>query len=303
MGEVIGAGGLSHAIAFLPPAEWEAFREAARGRMQKRYGYLPELRPEVQTEDDTDNARRYQRVAQGRTELARKILAADASVLVIVGDDQNELFRDVHPPVAVFTGDSLTLDGGREVTCDAQLARSFVTGGVEHAIEVAPVVTLPDGRLPHAHAGVLEELVPGWTGDVVLVFVDAIHSCAPTPARCVQIGKLLQECISRQEGRRAVVLGSGGLSHFPASFPWRDYQGSARFGDIAESFDRKVVALLEQGDQDGLQRLTGEELLEHGSGEDRAWLVAAGATQGRQWDVTYEPFAKAMMGMGVGVCF
>ncbi|MDQ1619999.1 MAG: hypothetical protein QOE19_2568 [Actinomycetota bacterium] len=305
MGEVVGVGALSHAIAFLPPGEWDAFREAARGRMQKRYGFLPELRPEVETEDDTDNARRYERIAEGRRELGRKILAADPSVLVIVGDDQNELFLDVHPPIAVYTGESFSLggDAAREITCDSELAGSFVTGGVEQAIEVAPVATLAGGHLPHAHAGVLEELVPTWTGDVVLVFVDAIHACAPTPARCLQIGRLLQECISRQEGRRAVILGSGGLSHFPASFPWKGYKGQARFGDIAESFDRKVVSLLEGGDHEGLQQLTGDQFLEHGSGEDRAWLVAAGASHGREWDVTYEPFAKAMMGMGVGAAF
>ncbi len=60
------------------------------------------------------------------------------------------------------------------------------------------------------------------------------------------------------------------------------------------------MAQLQSGVLDEITALSGEDLLQHGEVEFRAWIVIAGAMQGAKTSLAvYEPFYRAIMGMGV----
>jgi aromatic ring-opening dioxygenase LigB subunit len=96
------------------------------------------------------------------------------------------------------------------------------------------------------------------------------------------------------------LCASGGLSHFTAGYPWKRYQGPFGYGAISEDFDRRAIAWMERGEGERLAELSGAELLAHGNIELRSWIALLGALGPvRTRFAVYEPFFRAVMGMGV----
>jgi len=144
-------------------------------------------------------------------------------------------------------------------------------------------------------------VMPGAEIPVVLVFVNAIHVPAPSPARCYGLGRAIKEIVeSRPIDERVAIYASGGLSHFTAGYPWKHYKGSYGVGSISEEFDRKAVAHMAKGDGEKLTQLTSQDLLDNGGIEMRSWITLVGAVGKVPANVlAYEPFYSGVMGMGV----
>jgi aromatic ring-opening dioxygenase LigB subunit len=136
---------------------------------------------------------------------------------------------------------------------------------------------------------------------VVLLFLNAIHVPAPSPARCYAFGQALRSIVeSTPDDRRVVFYASGGMSHFTAGYPWGHYEGPYSLGSISEGFDHRVVTAMREGRGAEVQQLTSGELLANGGIEFRQWITLLGALDGAQpaW-LEYEPFYRAVMAMGV----
>ncbi|MDP9458767.1 MAG: hypothetical protein M3Q22_00475 [Actinomycetota bacterium] len=283
MASVVGALATSHAFAFLEPDRWDARRERMRDSYERRYGTRPDERPELHEEDIRANVDRFNRW-RASVEAARNCpTEARPDVLLLVGDDQNEVFSGVQPQFAVYTGDRCLSPSERnpdepyEVRCDAALAAELLGRSVTAGFDTAKVGRFEDDVLKsHAHAQPLEHL--GLAGHAcVPVFVNAIHVPAPEPARCVDFGRALVANLADLSPQlRVGVVASGGMSHFTAGYPWRSYRGPHTPGSVDVDFDRKVVAALEAGDESFFRALTAADLLEHGDPEMRALLVLLG---------------------------
>ncbi len=117
---------------------------------------------------------------------------------------------------------------------------------------------------------------------VIPVFVNAYVPPQPAMERCFAFGRALADGIEAL-GLRAVVVCSGGLSHYP---------GTGRYKDPGPDteFDRHFMAMMERGEVRYLLALDERRLDETGNIELRCWAVAAGMIGDRAPDLTdFEP--------------
>jgi aromatic ring-opening dioxygenase catalytic subunit (LigB family) len=317
MGEIVAGILSSHAYAFVEPDAWDTRRtERTRRNYERKYGSVPPERPEVANETLAGNQARYATLRAGFDDVRRRLADLRADTVVLVGNDQDENFTPhAYPQFAVYTGADFVVtsrtsgagaSSGAPVRYRANpaLANAILTTALERGFDPAIVERFADDALEsHAHREPLQYYDPDAAQTVVPVFVNAIHPPAPSPARCFAFGAMLREAIERDANAgRVVVFASGGLSHFPADYPWRAYDGPLTIGAISEAFDRRIVERMRAGDGAALARLTDADLMDNGEGELRQAIVMLGALDGVTPDyLTYEPFYRAVMGLAVGV--
>ncbi|MBS3941009.1 MAG: hypothetical protein KG028_08615 [Actinobacteria bacterium] len=305
MASIVGALATSHAFAFLDPDQWDARRDRMRASYERRYGVVPDERPELAAEDVGANTERFARWRAALDEARDCMTAARPDVLLVVGDDQNEVFSGVQPQFAVYTGARCVSASDRdkdtpyELACDPGLAHTLLDRSVRDGFDTAQVGHFEHELLQsHAHAQPLEHL-DLLDYPCVPVFVNAIHVPAPEPSRCIDFGRSLARALADlPDDLRVGVVASGGMSHFTAGYPWPVYDGPHTLGSVDGDFDRLVVAALEVGDEEFFRSLTADDLLEHGDPEMRALLVLLGLI-GFVPPTThaYDVFYQAVMGM------
>lgn len=267
-----------------------------------------ELRPEVLTTRWT--AALAQVHALGET-----LKRAALDTLVIVGDDQKELFQtDNLPAMLVYHGDTIRnvplkdRSGPRppwahaasaryyepEVPKDypvnAALALHIVNHLVERDFDIAVADHLPEGRGEgHAFGFVHRRLLNGAELPVVPVFLNTYYPPnQPTPRRCHALGRQIRAAIESWPGdARVGVIASGGLSHFT----------------VDEQLDQRVISALRERDDEALCSLP-RELLNSGNSEIRNWICMAGATEHLALrSLEYIPGYRTPAGTGTGLCF
>ncbi|MFA9446098.1 hypothetical protein [Egicoccus sp. AB-alg6-2] len=305
MASIVGALATSHAFAFLDPEHWDARRQRMRASYERRYGVVPDERPELAAEDVTSNRERFASWRAALGEARDCMTEARPDVLLVVGDDQNEVFSGVQPQFAVYTGQRCVSASDRdkdspyELGCDASLARALLDRSVRDGFDTAQVEHFEHELLKsHAHAQPLEHLdLLGYA--CVPVFVNAIHVPAPEPGRCIDFGRTLGRALADlPDDLRVGVVASGGMSHFTAGYPWPAYDGPHTLGSVDGDFDRRVVTALQAGDEDFFRSLTADDLLKHGDPEMRALLVLLGLIDFVPPSThAYDVFYQAVMGM------
>jgi 2,3-dihydroxyphenylpropionate 1,2-dioxygenase len=107
------------------------------------------------------------------------------------------------------------------------------------------------------------------------LFVNAYQPPQPAPTRCHAFGQALERALCKL-GKRAILIASGGLSHYP---------GTRHYPNPDIPFDRKLFDRLAQGDLQHLLGFSDRELDRSGNIELRSTLILAGAMGDR------EPFA------------
>ena len=112
-------------------------------------------------------------------------------------------------------------------------------------------------------------------GPVLPIFVNAYVPPQPSMERCFAFGRAFADGIKAM-GVRAVVVCTGGLSHFP---------GTDRYDRPELEFDRKLMAELMTGNLRWLLSLDEERLDQTGNIELRCWAVAAGMLGERVLDM------------------
>jgi hypothetical protein len=316
MGTIIGGMLTSHAYAFVEPEFWDTRRsERTRPNYAKKYGSVPPERPEVANETLADNQARYAAIRNGFEEIRKRLRSFNADTVILVGNDQDENFTpQAYPQFAVYTGADFAItsrtsgagaSSGEPVYYRGSpaVARDILETAMEHGFDPAIIERFTGDALEsHAHREPLQFYDPEATQTVVPVFVNAIHEPAPSPQRCYAFGQMLRTAIERSPSAgRTIVFASGGLSHFPADYPWREYGGPLTVGAISESFDRTIVAQMRAGNGAALAKLTSGDLMANGEGELRQAIVMLGALDGVTPAVlAYEPFYRAVMGLAVG---
>lgn len=241
--------------------------------------------------------------------LREQLEAARPDVIVMVGDDQEEVFaRWFNPQLAVFTGEEVsghTLPRLRDqpginqevtMTCSSVVGRAIADGLMERGFDPVVISKLaplskPEGighafTRPGQFLGIADSGVP-----VVPIFLNMYFDPLPSGKRCYQLGEALREIIEARPERIAVVA-SGGLSHDPKG---------ERAGWIDRRMDRWVLDRLAKGKGDELASLFAFESdnFQGGTGEIRAWIVAAGAMGSHPAEVVnYLPVHHAVTGLG-----
>jgi hypothetical protein len=255
-----------------------------------------------------------------RTQLALDALTdalqrAEPDVVVVIGDDEKELYKDdLIPAFAVYWGESVTEFGpepkefaalpiglqaavwaahGTEpetYQVPSDLGRHIVESLVMEEFDVAQASEQLLGRsLGHAFTFVRRRLM----GDVALpllpVAVNAYHPPnQPTPRRCLMFGRAVRRAIEAfPQPLRVAIVGSGGLSHFV----------------VDEELDRRVIEGLRTKDALSLMTLP-RQYLRSGTSEILNWVTAGGALEGLDFElVDYVPGYRSPAGTGCGMTF
>jgi protocatechuate 4,5-dioxygenase beta chain len=133
----------------------------------------------------------------------------------------------------------------------------------------------------------------GWPVAAVPLQVNVIQHPLPTGRRCFKLGQALRKAVeSYPENLKAVVMGTGGMSH--------QLQGR-RFGYMNADFDNKFLDRLET-DPEGLAEMSHQELMEQAGAEAVElimWHVMRGAVPRNARRVHRHYYAPMTTGMGL----
>ncbi|MCA8094873.1 hypothetical protein LGM65_29055 [Burkholderia anthina] len=257
------------------------------------------------------------RLAQaGLDRLAAEIAAAEPDVVVVIGDDQDELFKHEHmPALAVFYGAEIVMhphgeavgvlpewhqqalrgyrqDKAHVLPGAPDYALGLIDGLLEQGVDVAAASRVKDpleAGFGHAFGFVRARLFGEREIPMVPVMLNTYF--APNvmrPWRCHEAGRMLRMAIeSIDDDRRVAIVASGGLSHFATD----------------EALDRGVLDALATHDADTLRNLR-VDALRSGSSEILNWVMAGGAFEGLRHAWTeYVPVYRTPAGTGIGLAF
>ena len=245
--------------------------------------------------------------------LAADIADANPDAIIIIGDDQDELYAPGNmPSVAVYWGDEIVthsfdeelpawlqtvaegygMDEPHIFPGHPALALDLIEGLMEREVDLAIAnrVTDPEtAGFGHAFGFPAERLFGGKSIPMIPVLLNTYFPPnVPRPARCFDIGRKIREAVEASSlDLRVAVLASGGLSHFV----------------VEEDLDREVIAGLGEPEGAILRNLPFEALKE-GSSEILNWVMAAGSVGHLTlaWS-EYEPIRRTPAGTGIGCGF
>jgi 3-O-methylgallate 3,4-dioxygenase len=280
------------------PITYEALLETAPPSMAK------ELTPETWQA-------RYRACQQGISQLGETLAQVSPDVVVIIGDDQDELFSDENmPAMLVYWGDTILNHphyadaaspalraaawayGPKAATYPvaAELGKHIIGCLIDAEFDIAHSRMLKPGRgMGHAFSFVYGRILNGKSIPTVPVMVNTYYPPnQPTPKRCYDLGRAVRAAIeSWPSDARVAVVASGGLSHFV----------------IDEELDHQVIKALQGKNAEAVYALP-RKRLDSGTSEIRNWIVTAGAVEHLDMQlIDYVPCYRSPAGTGCAMAF
>jgi len=319
---VLGIGTSHTPMLNAPPEDWPRFYERdskrtnlldTEGRLTSYAEQLKHAPPGIMQEISPERMQtRHQAVQGAIARLGDFLREAKLDALIVVGDDQDELYHhDNMPGMLVYYGDTIpnvplkpvaNPDWGwraaarwyeekepRDYPVDAPLARHLIDQLIDGEFDIATSDATPDGEgeghaIGFVHKRIMHEVVP-----IVPICINTYYPPnQPTPRRCYKLGQAIRAAVeSYPSDQRVGIVGSGGLSHFV----------------VDEALDRDFIDMLRNKDAAGIQAFPREKL-NSGSSEIRNWIAVAGAVEhlSLEWSL-YEPGYRTPAGTGTGLGF
>lgn len=316
MATIVGGLGTSHSPQLsMPAANWADRANWDRTTPLFSFEAAAALAPEdIHDELTAEVVKSKHARCQSALELLhRTYLDLNPDVVVVVGDDQNEMFLDDGiPAIAVFRGATLT-DRPRDIAKlhpssaiaewayhgtetverpgHEELASHLVGSLSADDFDLTQLSRQPDGRsIGHAFTFVHRRIMIDQITPLIPVMLNTDH--APnilTPSRCWQLGRAIRRAIdSWGADARVLLVASGGLSHFV----------------VDEQLDRRVLDALRDGDNVAVGDLPVSQLV-LGTSEIRNWIVVSAAlNDDHAMDVVdYVPAYRSEAATGCGMAF
>lgn len=326
MARIVLGVGTSHTPLFtLDSTEWRHRADAdyanphlnlSDGRWLDYEQLLAETGPRYAAHAHPDELQRKARGCEAALdELADALEAAAPDVVLIVGDDQGEMFSPANQPAfAIYHADELVtsdafgkedspdwvltmgrgylMDEVRTIPGSSKLALNLIEGLIDKGIDIATVASVDEGTetgLGHAFGFVVKRLLRERPVPIVPILLNTYYPPnVPSSARCYDIGVALREVIDAIPGDlRIALVASGGLSHFV----------------VDEELDLRVLDAFSKRDI-GVMRSVPRCALNSGSSEILNWILVAGALDGFAVRSShYLPLFRTPAGTGVGAAF
>jgi hypothetical protein len=253
-------------------------------------------------------------VARLREDLA----ALRPDVVIVYGDDQEELHTYDTPALAIYYGDTLkmgtsmrfatyeevlgdvssmmqgyAMDAHHEFPGHAPLATHLITSLIDQGFDVSATQDVPEGSeigLGHAFGIMETNLLPSPGAlPLIPVLVNTYWPPNQLPvSRSYDLGLAIGNAVaSFPEDLRVAVVASGGLSHFTTD----------------EELDHRVLDACRTHDEAALRAIDPKQL-NGGSSEIRNWIATAAACKDLsvRWD-EYIPVYRTNIGTGIGLAF
>jgi len=226
-------------------------------------------------------------------QVAQTLAHAKVDTLVVLGDDQNESYKeDCRPAFAIYYGDTIRNSneqhdeyrkrfpewyvqnrqgffedkGPRDYPVHGKLAVHLIESLMDSGFDLGASQRLPEGEgeghaIAYVHRRVMDANAP--VAAVPIFLNTYFPPNQPRPSRCYAFGQALRKAIEAFPGNEKVgVLASGGLSHFL----------------VDEDFDRAILKACADKDAKFLQTLPRNKL-NAGSSEILNWVAVAGAVE------------------------
>ncbi|MCC6472506.1 MAG: protocatechuate 3,4-dioxygenase [Burkholderiales bacterium] len=327
---VLGVGSSHSPMLGTPPEHWGLRAiEDKRGKHPYRDGIyafdeLVELRKAenlaTQITREVWNAR-HEKNQQCLDYLGKRIAEFKLDVLVIIGDDQGEVFlHDNMPTFAIYTGQKVfnkkaskahleALPAGVAIAewanepaeCDMEhpgapeLAEQVIDRLKEDGFDVSvssktPVGRFGDSGIPHAfgfyYHRILDDLKDCPQMATLPVFINCFfRPNQPSARRALNFGKSIGAAIrSWGNEQRVGIAASGGFSHFV----------------IDEELDRRVLKAMEEGDEETIVQQP-DYFYQSGTSEIKNWIAVMGAVSqaGLKFRlIDYVPCYRSLAGTG-----
>ena len=319
---VLGMGTSHTPMLNAPASDWPRFyeRDSRRdnlldcdGRLTSYEAQLERAPAGITAEiSPARMAARHQTVQGAMVRLGDALRAAKLDALIVVGDDQDELYHHENMPgMLVYYGETIRNvplppppepnwgwraaarwfeeKEPREYPVDAKLARHLIDALIDDEFDIAASDAVPEGEgeghaVGFVHKRIMQDVVP-----IVPVCINTYYPPnQPTPRRCYKLGQAIRAAVESYPGEARVgIIGSGGLSHFV----------------VDEALDRGFLDMLRRKDGAAIQALPREKL-NSGSSEIRNWIAVAGAVEhlDLEWSL-YEPGYRTPAGTGTGLGF
>jgi hypothetical protein len=257
----------------------------------------------------------YERSQLAIAKLTEELAAAAPDVLVVIGDDQEEMFlNDAMPTFAVFYGDTIYdlppsqekreampaglreamwaahSDNGEEYKAPGPLGKHIIEQLILDEFDVVAFSEQPRGRsLGHAFTFARRRLLVDERVPMLPISLNAYNPPnQPSPRRCYLFGRALRRAIeSWPEDITVAIMASGGLSHFV----------------IDEDLDKRVIEGLRTKNAELLTTIE-RKYMRSGTSETLNWIAAGGALEHLEMDlIDYVPSYRSKAGTGVGMTF
>jgi 3-O-methylgallate 3,4-dioxygenase len=257
---------------------------------------------------------RFDAAEAAMDQLSQRIRDARLDVLLIVGDDQTELFRTTNNPAfAIYYGETIRNtarepaspsdswvksarmwrhepEADRDYPVKSDLAEWLIRQLCDRDFDIAAMDGLERGQFEgHAFQFIHRRLLKEQVLPVIPVILNTFDPPnQPTPRRCVALGAALRELIAAwPQDLRVGVIASGGLSHFV----------------VDEALDQQVITALRNKDSATLAALD-PMLLQAGSSEIRNWLVVGEMARDLDFEwIDYVPGYRSPALTGTGLAF
>ena len=264
---------------------------------------------------------RYDACQRAIAELGKAFERARPDVVVLIGNDQMEMFWDgLVPMFTVFWGDVIPIrrpppeqaalmPPGIRIAIPAnapaepaeypgcpELALRILSGVQADGFDPASMQKIPPHRgdwrsIPHAFGFILNTVLQGNVPPTVPIVQNTFYPPnQPTVARSLAFGRSLVKAIRAWDcDKRVALIGSGGLTHFV----------------VDEQVDQLILDAIRAGDAERLEQLD-EATFQSGTSETKNWIpvIAAMAEQGCEPTVVdYVPCYRSTAGTGSAMGF
>jgi len=224
--------------------------------------------PQFFTLPDTEDHTQVQRVHDCMAGVGERLRALGPDLVLVVANDHLDNFA-LHcvPSFTVLCGpEAKGTFAGRDFSWPvpsgtaAAVLRSLQGQGFDPAYSMNATIGYEFG-IPLTFCGFGPETA------VLPIFVNSYLPPQPSGDRCYAFGVALRRALEELDVR-AVVVASGGLSHYP---------GTDRYSEPDVAGDRALVERIAAGNLRALLALDDDALDRTGNVEARSWLILAGA--------------------------
>jgi hypothetical protein len=249
-------------------------------------------------------------------QLEARLYAAQPDVVLVIGDDQDELFGfDNMPAISVYRGAEVVMkemplphprlswadkpfwagygmDMPLRFPAAPQLAEDLIRGLIRLGVDVATSNSVPNPgqrAFGHAYGFIYQRLMKRLRVPMLPVLINTYFPPNnPTAARCFEFGSHIAHALAASPiDANVAVVASGGLSHFLCE----------------EAFDRELLHAMKTHDVKTLTQIPQESLCS-GSSEIRNWISMAGAIGHLRCSYEeYIPVYRTPVGTGIGLGF
>lgn len=258
----------------------------------------------------------YNRVHAAFAVLREQFRAYKPDALIMIGDDQGDMFDEVNNPTfSIYTGEepmwgldprdrmASGLSGARPPSeirklhfqNHVELSRYLLKGLVKRGFDMANIGRFeprgaPERGVSHMLVNLAPEVDPNQEVPTIGIFINEYYPPLPSAARCAQLGEAIAD-ILKDRPERIAIYASGGLSHMP---------GEYNAGWIDKALDKWILERLERNDLEAMKHLFtfDSDNLRSGTGEVRAWIAVMAAMKRPAKFVEYVPAHSTFTGCG-----